>query len=66
VDEQDNTNTSPTLKSDEFEVTPKNKFETHIQIEELNKQPEIKEESTEEGQKKEKNSLFFNFFRKWS
>ncbi|MEK4759791.1 hypothetical protein MHH85_05970 [Viridibacillus sp. FSL E2-0187] len=66
VDEQDNTNTSPTLKSDEFEVTPKNKFENHIQIEELNKQPEIKEESTEEGQKKEKNSLFFNFFRKWS
>ncbi|MGG0666810.1 hypothetical protein ABE042_22290 [Viridibacillus arvi] len=69
VNEQDNTNTSPTLKSDEFEVfevTPKNKFETHIQIEELNKQPEVKEESTEEGQKKEKNSLFFNFFRKWS
>ncbi|MEK5529421.1 hypothetical protein MKX79_08565 [Viridibacillus sp. FSL R5-0468] len=69
VHEQDNTNTSPTLKSDEFEVfevTPKNKFETHIQIEELNKQPEVKEESTEERQKKEKNSLFFNFFRKWS
>ncbi|QOV12398.1 hypothetical protein [Viridibacillus arvi] len=66
LDEQDNTNTSPTLKSDEFEVTLKNKFETHIQIEELNKQPEVKEESTEEGQKKEKNSLFFNFFRKWS
>ncbi|MGE7922444.1 hypothetical protein ACQKND_04570 [Viridibacillus arvi] len=69
VNEQDNTNTSPTVKSDEFEVfdvTPKNKFETHIQIEELNKQPEVKEESTEEGQKKEKNSLFFNFFRKWS
>ncbi|OMC86459.1 hypothetical protein BK128_10325 [Viridibacillus sp. FSL H7-0596] len=69
VHEQDNTNTSPTLKSDEFEVfevTPKNKFETHIQIKELNKQPEVKEESTEERQKKEKNSLFFNFFRKWS
>ncbi|MGE7625320.1 hypothetical protein ACQKMD_20630 [Viridibacillus sp. NPDC096237] len=69
VNEQDNTNTSPTLKSDEFEVfevTPENKFETHIQIEEVNKQPEVKEESTEEEQKKEKNSLFFNFFRKWS
>ncbi|MGE7946089.1 hypothetical protein [Lysinibacillus sp. NPDC093688] len=63
------TNTSTTLKNDEFEVfeaTPEEKYETHIQIEEVNKQPELKEESTEEGHKKEKNSLFFNFFRKWS
>ncbi|MGE7690877.1 hypothetical protein ACQKMI_16890 [Lysinibacillus sp. NPDC097214] len=69
VVKQVDANTSTTLKNDEFEVfeaTPEEKYETHIQIEEVNKQPELKEESTEEGHKKEKNSLFFNFFRKWS
>ncbi|OXS72864.1 hypothetical protein B1B04_14700 [Lysinibacillus sp. KCTC 33748] len=69
VVKQVDTNTSTTLKSNEFEVfeaTPEEKYETHIQIEEINKQPELKEEATEEGHKKEKNSLFFNFFRKWS
>ncbi|MFF2175778.1 hypothetical protein ACFVT8_04850 [Lysinibacillus sp. NPDC058147] len=68
INEQDKSNTSPTLKSDEFEVFEAQivENETHIQIEEVNKQPELKEETTEEGQKKEKNSLLFNFFRKWS
>ncbi|MFC9540394.1 hypothetical protein ACFTQ7_10995 [Lysinibacillus sp. NPDC056959] len=68
VIKQDDTNTSPTLKSTEIEVFEAKieEDETFIQIEEVNKQPELKEEVTEEGQKKEKNSLFFNFFRKWS
>ncbi|MDM5250695.1 hypothetical protein [Lysinibacillus sp. G4S2] len=63
------TNTFTTSKSDVFEVfedTPEEKYETQIQFEEVSKQSELKEEATEEGHKKEKNSLFFNFFRKWS
>ncbi|MGE7997716.1 hypothetical protein ACQKOF_03360 [Lysinibacillus sp. NPDC093190] len=68
INEQDDTNTSPTLKSAEIEVFEAKieEDEALIQIEEVNKQPELKEEATEEGHKKEKNSLFFNFFRKWS
>ncbi len=69
VNEQGDINKSPILKSDEFEIfepTSEEVYETHTPIEELNKQPEQKEESAEEGHKKEKGSLFFNFFRKWS
>ncbi|MFJ7186157.1 hypothetical protein [Lysinibacillus xylanilyticus] len=68
VNEQENTNTSPTLKSDKFDVFEATieDDEAIIQIEEVNKQPEPKEESAEDGHKKEKGSLFFNFFRKWS
>jgi len=68
VNKQDDTNTSPTLKSVEIEVFEGKieEDETLIQFEEMNKQPELKEEATEEGHKKEKGSLFFNFFRKWS
>ncbi|MGE7928649.1 hypothetical protein [Lysinibacillus xylanilyticus] len=68
VNEQENTNTSPTLKSDKFDVFEATieEEEAIIQIEEATKQPELKEEVAEEGYKKEKNSLFFNFFRRWS
>ena len=69
VNEQGDINKSPILKSDEFEIfepTSEEVYETHTPIEELNKQPEQNEESAEEGHKKEKGSLFFNFFRKWS
>ncbi|WP_223554038.1 hypothetical protein [Lysinibacillus sphaericus] len=68
VNKQDDTNTSPTLKSDKFDVFEAmiEEDEAIIQIEEVSKQPELKEEVTEEGHKKEKSSLFFNFFRKWS
>jgi len=68
VNEQENTNTSPTLKSDKFDVFEAmiEEDKAIIQIEEVNKQPELKEESAEDGHKKEKGSLFFNFFRKWS
>lgn len=69
VNEQGDVNKFPILKSDEFEIfeaTSEEVYEIHTQIEEINKQPELKEESTEEGHKKEKGSLFFNFFRKWS
>ena len=69
VNEQGGVNKSPILKSDEFEIfepTSEEVSETHTPIEEINKQPELKEESAEEGHKKEKGSLFFNFFRKWS
>ncbi|MEB2280252.1 hypothetical protein LAV73_09620 [Lysinibacillus xylanilyticus] len=53
---------SPILIGDESEIlepTLGEVYETHAQIEEVN-------ESPEENQKKEKGSLFFNFFRKWS
>lgn len=70
VNEQEDTNKSPILKSDEcnkiFEPTLGEVYETQAQIEEVNKQPGLKEESPEESQKKDKGSLFFNFFRKWS
>ncbi|MFJ8460469.1 hypothetical protein ACIQ57_15220, partial [Lysinibacillus xylanilyticus] len=68
VVKQDDTNTSPTLKSDKFDFFEATieEDEAIIQIEEVNKQPELKEEATEEAHKKEKSSLFFNFFRKWS
>ncbi|MCY9549216.1 hypothetical protein [Lysinibacillus xylanilyticus] len=69
VNEQGDINKSPILKSDEFEIfepTSEEVYETHTPIEDINKQPEQKEESAEEGHKKEKGSLFFNFFRKWS
>ncbi|MFT9816871.1 hypothetical protein [Lysinibacillus sp. NPDC056185] len=69
VNEQGDVNTFPILKSDVFETfepTSEEVYETHTQIEEINKQTKIKEESAEEGHKKEKGSLFFNFFRKWS
>ncbi|MCL1697171.1 hypothetical protein [Lysinibacillus sp. BPa_S21] len=70
VNEQEDTHKSPILKSDEcdkiFEPTLGEVYETQAQIEEVNKQPELKEESSEESQKKDKGSLFFNFFRKWS
>ncbi len=69
VNEKGDINKSPILKSDEFEIfepTSEEVYETHTPIEELNKQPEQNEESAEEGHKKEKGSLFFNFFRKWS
>ncbi|MFJ6265087.1 hypothetical protein [Lysinibacillus xylanilyticus] len=69
VNEQGDVNNSSILKSDEFEIfepTSEEVYETHTPIEETNKQPEQKEESAEEGHKKEKGSLFFNFFRKWS
>ncbi|MFE3575314.1 hypothetical protein [Lysinibacillus sp. NPDC059133] len=67
VNEQEDTNKSPSLKSNECEFfEPSSGEETQAQIEEVNKQPELKEESPEENQKKDKGSLFFNFFRKWS
>ncbi|MEB2300134.1 hypothetical protein LAV72_10940 [Lysinibacillus xylanilyticus] len=69
VNEQEDTNQSPILKGDEceiFEPTSGEVCETQAQIEEVNKQPELKEESPEESRKKDKGSLFFNFFRKWS
>jgi|GEM_PF-1130052 len=69
VNGQEDTSKSPILKSDEceiFEPQLGELYETHAQIVEVNKQPELKEESPEESQKKEKGSLFFNFFRKWS
>ncbi|MFJ3390276.1 hypothetical protein [Lysinibacillus sp. NPDC086135] len=62
VNEQVDANKSPILKGDECEIvepTLGEVYETHAQIEEIN-------ESHEENQKKEKGSLFFNFFRKWS
>ncbi|WP_427108938.1 hypothetical protein [Lysinibacillus xylanilyticus] len=68
VNKQEDTNISPTLKSDKFDVFEATieEDEAIIQIEEVNKQPELNEEAAEEGHKKEKSSLFFNFFRKWS
>ncbi|MEY9977725.1 hypothetical protein [Lysinibacillus sp. RC79] len=69
VNEQEDANKSPILKSDEYEIfepTLGEVYETHTQIEEVNKQPELNDESPEESQKKDKGSLFFNFFRKWS
>ncbi|MFF2796266.1 hypothetical protein [Lysinibacillus xylanilyticus] len=69
VNERGDINKSPILKSDEFEIfepTSEEVYETHTPIEEINKQPELKEEFLEESPKKEKGSLFFNFFRKWS
>ncbi|MDD1501596.1 hypothetical protein PVA17_02255 [Lysinibacillus sp. CNPSo 3705] len=62
VNEQVDANKSPILKGDVCEIvepTLGEVYETHTQIEEVN-------ESPEENQKKEKGSLFFNFFRKWS
>ncbi|TQR34266.1 hypothetical protein C7Y47_09825 [Lysinibacillus sphaericus] len=62
VNEQVDANKSPILKGDLCEIvepTLGEVYETHTQIEEVN-------ESPEESQKKEKGSLFFNFFRKWS
>ncbi|MFJ8088098.1 hypothetical protein ACIQ7N_07805 [Lysinibacillus sp. NPDC095746] len=62
MNEQVDANKSPILKGDEcesLEPTLGEVYETHTQIEEVN-------ESPEENQKKEKGSLFFNFFRKWS
>jgi len=69
VNEQVGTHKSPIFKNDECEIlepTSEEVYETQAQIEEVNKQPELKEESPEESRKKDKGSLFFNFFRKWS
>jgi len=69
INKQEDANKSTILKSDEceiFEPTSEEVYETHAQIEEVNKQLELKDESPEDGQKKDKGSLFFNFFRKWS
>lgn len=68
ANEQVDINNSPSLKNAEIEVFETNieEDETLIQIEKVNKQLELKAEITEEGHKKEKNALLFNFFRKWS
>jgi len=67
--EQADANKSPILKGDAGEIlepTLGEVYETHAQIEVVNEQPELKDEAPEENKKKEKGSLFFNFFRKWS
>lgn len=56
----------PTLKSDESEATSEETIETYSNNQEVNKQPEQEEKTMDEEHKKEKGSLFFNFFRKWS
>jgi len=66
LNEQDSTNKLPTLKSDESEVISEETIETYINTQEVNKQPELEEKTMDEEHKKEKGSLFFNFFRKWS
>lgn len=57
---------SPTLKNDESEAILEETFETYINTQEVNKQPELEYKTTDEEHKKEKGSLFFNFFRKWN
>lgn len=56
----------PTLKSDESEAISEKTIETYSNNQEVNKQPEQEEKAMDEEHKKEKGSLFFNFFRKWS
>ncbi|WP_286923446.1 hypothetical protein [Lysinibacillus sp. UBA6686] len=55
-----------TLKSDESEAISEETIETYSNNQEVNKQPEQEEKTMDEEHKKEKGSLFFNFFRKWS
>ncbi|KOS63216.1 hypothetical protein FJQ98_24485 [Lysinibacillus agricola] len=66
VNAQVDMNKSSSDEIEIFEARAEEEHETQVQIEEVNKQPELKEESPEESQKKDKGSLFFNFFRKWS
>jgi len=57
----------PILKNDESEAISEEPIKTYINTQEVNKQPEQEEEKTmDEEHKKERGSLFFNFFRKWT
>ncbi len=60
-----NSSTKATDELEIFETKSGEGDETHIPLEEKNKQPELIKESNVEENKKEKNS-FFNFFKKWS
>ncbi|MDM5230753.1 hypothetical protein [Lysinibacillus pakistanensis] len=66
LNEQNSTNMSPTLKSDESEAISEETIETYINTQDVNKQPEQEEKTMDEEHKKEKGSLFSNFFRKWT